>query len=332
MEEVERIVGYGSPRQRAGAALALAALIGLTLAASPAVAKKAKPLEHEPDLVVTGAGLRGEPYAFRDEKGNITVEDVTKNTGSGRAGPSLTRVYLVHGRKQWLLTERAVPALGPGKEDRDEGSSRVFAPHEHPIGEYTLRICADAKNHVDESDELNNCKRMQPRHFFIAARAWVGSLGGIETASTITDRWQSTNAELLFDQYDGGGVFSYLFTGAVTWTISGTVANGCAISGMGTKSYDNDASIGALRVDYLNANYTGDFQETGGPFFQVTFSNCPDGATPPPPEAAPYEPDFWLPSPASTVPLPFGSTALPGSPSQFGGTWTWDLQSGHLEQ
>jgi hypothetical protein len=332
IEKVERMVGSGGrPRHGAGG-LALAALIGFALAAPPALGIGSTARKHEPDLVVAGAELKGEPYAFADERGAITVEDITKNVGSVRAGPSLTRVYLVHGAKRWLLTQRAVPALGPGREDRDEGSSPIYAPHAYPIGEYTLRICADAKNHVNESDELNNCGRLRPRRFFIAARSWSGSLGGIETGG-LTDRWQSTNAQLNFDQYESGGVFSYLFSGAVTWTISGTTASGCTVSGTGTKSYESDASIGALKVDYLNANYTGGLQETGGPFFQVSFSNCPDGGTPPPPEAAPYEPDFWQTSFGSTIPLPFGTAALPGSPIQFAGaTWHWSLQATHSEQ
>jgi hypothetical protein len=305
-------------RARHSAAV-LVALLTVILGTAPALAKKPKP-----NLTVTAAELKGNPYAFWREKGTITVEDITKNTGSARAGPTLTRVYLVHGKHQWMLAQRPVPALGPGKEHRDESSSDPFAAHDYPIGAYTLRICADAKHQVNESSE-HNCKRIShPRHFFVIARGWKGSLGGVETRS-LTDRWQSPNAQFTFDQYEGGGIVSYLFSGAVTWTDSGTDAEGCTVSGTGTRTYNEDASIGALSVGYLNEAYSGGLQDTSGPPFQATFSNCQH---PPPPQPGDYEPAFWLPTVSGKIPLPFGSTSLPGSPFQgSGATWSWNLDA-----
>ncbi len=72
--------------------------------------------------------------------------------------------------------------------------------------------------------------------------------------------------------------------------------------------------------------YSGGLQDTSGPYYKVTFSGR---AYPPPPQAAPYEPDFWMPSVSGTVALPFDSTSLPGSPFRFADTtWHWDLHAG----
>ncbi len=160
------------------------------------------------------------------------------------------------------------------------------------------------------------------------ARGWTGSLGGVETAG-ITDRWSSTNAQILFDQWEGGGIVSYLFSGSVTWTDSGTDAEGCTVSGSGTRSYHDDDSIGALSVDYLHGTYSGSLQDTSGAPEQDRFSNCDD---PPPPEPGPYEPTFFLPSDSGNVMLPFGSTSLPGSPNQsIGATYSWNLRAAALQ-
>jgi hypothetical protein len=294
--------------------------------ATPALGKQQQP-KPKPDLVVTAAELKGNSYTFWREKDPISVEDITKNTGTRRAGPTLTRVYLVHGNKQWLLVQRPVPALGPGKEHREQSTSDALTAQNYPIGAYTLRICADGTHQVDESNE-RNCKTLLPRHFFVIPRAWVGTMSGIEPAAII-DRWQVPKAQLIFDQFEGGGVVSYLFTGTVTWSDSGTDAAGCAVTGSGSRSYDNDDSIGAASVDYLHETYSGSLQDTSGPPFQVTFSGCQD---PPPSQPGAYEPTFWMPSPTSAA-LPFGSTSLPGSPFQgpLGGTYTWVLQAAHAQ-
>jgi len=121
------------------AAIAILLFVSLLLTSASALAKK-PPANLQP----VAADLEGQPYAFWGEKGVITVEDVTRNTGPGRAAPSLTRVFLVHGAQQWLLASRPVPALGPGKSHRDKSSSDPFATHEYPIGAYSLRVCADA--------------------------------------------------------------------------------------------------------------------------------------------------------------------------------------------
>ena len=146
-------------RVRVVAAACVVALV-LIVGATPALGKEAKP-KPKPDLVVATARLEGNSYTFWREREPLSVEDVTRNTGARRAGPTLTRVYIVHGHKSWLLVQRAVPALGPGKEHKDEGSSDISATRNFPIGAYTLKICADGKQQVDESDE-NNCRPMLP--------------------------------------------------------------------------------------------------------------------------------------------------------------------------
>jgi hypothetical protein len=300
---------------------ALIALAAVLFAAAPALARKPAP-----HLVIASEELKGNPYAFWKEKQLVLVDDTTKNVGSARAGPSVTRVYLVREGNKLLLAQRAVPALPPGRHDTGTDTSPLMLPIAFPIGSYALEICADAKHQVNRRG-THSCKAMLPRNFFVIPRAWTGSLGGKEI-ERLTDEWSSPNARLTFDQYEGAGVVSYLFSGAVTWSDNGEDAGGCKITGSGTRTYANDASIGALSVDYLRETYSGNLQDTTGPPYQVTFSGC---ESPPPPQPGAYEPAFWLPLGTGTsVGLPWGSTSLPGSPRQVnGGTWTWNLQATH---
>jgi hypothetical protein len=303
----------------------VASLVAAMLAAlaSPALARHASKHPKLPDLVPKTVRVNGKPYAFLG-KTEATAIDTTKNVGAVRARRTHTYVVLVHDGRRWLLTDRLVPALGPGESHRGEGSS----PHPvgAPIGAYTLEICGDAKNQVRESNEDNNCAPIRrPSHFFVAAQTWFGSLSGTKvSAGSQLETWRSTNARLDFDGA-GGGVFEYLFKGSVTWIDSGAVDK-CVQDGKGTKTYDHDDSIGSLTVDYLNGTYSGNLNENvDGPFYEIQDS-C-GGQLP-----GPQQPDFWNPFPdGSPVALPFGSRTLPGSPTRFGDTtWVWDLKVGVL--
>ncbi len=227
----------------------------------------------------------------------------------------------------------ALGLLGPRMSHHGDGSSvgQVNAP----LGAFTVEVCVDAKNQVRESNEANNCTTLPtPRSFFVAAETWFGAISGTTPSSpggTDHESWISNDASLDFDQYDGGGRFSYLFNGTVTWIDDGTSSGtDCTVSGGGSKTYHDDASIGGLTVDYLHGVYlTGGLTEqVDGRFYKITTS-CPlgGGGT----SMGPLEQDFWDPSPNDLpIHLPFGATELPGSPSETvdEATWTWDLKAG----
>jgi CARDB len=307
-----------------------AVLVGaLTLIAAPAQARK--PPRHppgKPDLTAK-AVVAGDPYLFYGQTHpTVTITDTVVNRGSGRAGPSLTRVLLEHDGKKWVLADRAVPALGPGRSD--SGEDIVVPNTRFPLGAYKLFVCADAKHQEAESDENNCVKLSTPRYFFVAAASWKGSLSGTFTAvgdGELTERWSSSDASLDFDQYEHGGIFTYLFNGSVTWTDSGQDSSGCQISGAGEDTFHGDAANGQLTVDYLKGEYTTTgFSEEDGAFYDFTYHDCPF-LTNPPSGTGPLQRVFWEPEPlGAPIQLPFGSTTLPGSPSKvFTGSWTWNL-------
>jgi hypothetical protein len=301
----------------------------LALIAAPALARK--PLRRpprKPDLAAK-AEVAGDPYLLYGQvHPTVTITDTVVNRGSGRAGPTLTRVFIEHDGKTWLLADRAVPALGPGRSST--GEDHVVRPNHFPLGAYKIVVCADAKRQEDESDEDNCVKLSTPRYFFVAAASWKGSLSGSFTAvgdGELTERWSSTDTSLDFDQYEHGGIFTYLFNGSVTWTDSGHDSSGCQISGAGEDTFHGSAANGQLTVDYLKGDYTtAGFSEESGAFYDLTYHDCPF-LTNPPSATAPLQRVFWEPSPLGTpIRLPFGSRMLAGSPSSvFTGTWTWNL-------
>lgn len=310
-----------------------ATFAALALSATPAAAKKPpRRSAAKPDLTPK-AEISGDPYLFYGQThSTITVTDTVVNRGTGRAGPSLTRVFLEHDGKHRLLADRAVPALGPGKTD--SGEDTVVRANHFPLGAYKVVVCADAKSQEAESDEGNNCVKLtNPRNLFVAAAGWQGSMSGSQTTvgdGELTERWSSSNASLDFDQYEHGGIFTYLFSGSVVWTDSGIDSAGCSISGAGEDSFHDSAANGQLTVDYLKGEYTtGGIGEEKGPYFDLTYHDCPPDRTPPAPSPiGPLQRVFWEPSPlGNPIGLPFGSKSLPGSPaSLFNAAWTWNLQ------
>jgi CARDB len=304
-------------------------LAALALIAAPALARKPpRRPPGKPDLTAT-AKVDGDPYLFYGQvHPTVTITDTVVNHGSGRAGPTLTRVLIEFNGKRWVLADRAVPALAPGK--KSTGEDNLVTDTRFPLGPYRIFVCADAKRQEAESDEDNCVKLSNPRWFFIAAASWKGSLSGSFTAvgdGELTERWSSTDASLDFDQYEQGGIFTYLFNGSVTWTDSGQDSSGCLISGAGEDTFHGNAENGQLNIDYLHGEYmTTGFSEEDGAFYDLTYHDCPF-LTNPPSGTGPFQRVFWEPEPlGAPIPLPFGSTTLPGSPSHvFSGAWTWNL-------
>jgi hypothetical protein len=142
------------------------------------------------------------------------------------------------------------------------------------------------------------------------------------------ESWRSTNANLAFEQYTGEGKVLYLFSGTVSWSDSGTTADNCVFTGSGSKSFANDDSLGGLTVDYRKGDYEANLQTTESGYYTIV-ETCPDG--PPVNTPGPLNRLFWAPQGlAESVPLPFGSFSLPGSPaSDPFTTMTWSLTVHH---
>jgi hypothetical protein len=276
-------------------------------------------------LSITAGRLEGKPFLFYEEPAktvadSITIVDTTTNRGNARAAKSVTKVVLVHGNDEFVLAHRAVPALRPGKSDT--GQETVVADNRFLLGFYKVFMCANAGGGIPEQ---SNCVRILPRYFFVIAFAWRGSLGGRESfGGSAGERWNAPNAQLKFDQYEGGGVVSYLFHGTVGWIDSGIDAGGCTWIGAGTKTYNGDDSIGDLDVDYRRMSFIGGLA-ISRPFYRISVS-CPVGGTGH--EPGPFHPEFWATSSeGQRTRLRFGAIFLPGSPTTgLLGTWTWQLE------
>src|SRR3954453_13653773 len=100
----------GARRRVRGTSWMLCALAAATLGFVPS-AQAAK----KPDLVISTASLEGNGYAFQGESGGMFTHEPTRNRGSARAGPSITRAWLRRG-KDFQLGSRAVPGLGVAKQ------------------------------------------------------------------------------------------------------------------------------------------------------------------------------------------------------------------------
>ncbi len=91
---------------------------------------------------------------------NITVTDITKNQGTGTAGPSTTKLYFstdaTYSAEDKLLGSRAVSSLSAGATST--GSTNVTIPSVTCADTYYIIAIADAENAVSETNENNNAK------------------------------------------------------------------------------------------------------------------------------------------------------------------------------
>jgi CARDB len=83
---------------------------------------------------------------------SLRVADVVRNVGAHTAPASSTGYYLARVR----IGGRAVPGLRPHGSSR--GSVAVTLPTAVPTGSYRLRVCADDRGRIRESDERDNCR------------------------------------------------------------------------------------------------------------------------------------------------------------------------------
>jgi hypothetical protein len=309
------------------AALAVAPALG----AAPAVASKpAKAPKPKSARLSAKVLIPGDPYLFFEDTGAGTqVIDTTVNHGPGRAGPSVTKVYLQHGKRRFLLAERTVGSIGP--HEGDQGDDEVVSGNHYPLGAYELVVCVGSHGASAKQSEPNCDPVKAPSHFYIAAASWKGTMYGTQTAvgdGELTEHFGSPDAGLDFDQYEGGGLFTYVFTGSVIWEDNGFDSSGCKITGSGEESFSHDASLGQLNVDYRKGEFFGGLTYTGPARYPLVFSQCPEGDPPPGPASGPLEHVFFEPTLLSGPDkLPWGSTSLPGSPlTVYTTTWKWQLE------
>ena len=104
----------------------------------------------KPDLTITDVWLSGETIYYK-----------IKNQGSVDAKPSRSELYIIE-RKE---ADDYVDSLAAG-EERTETFSNWEWRYEFPLAgagpteiqQYTIKVCADTENTIDEIDEGNNCK------------------------------------------------------------------------------------------------------------------------------------------------------------------------------
>ena len=307
-----------------------AAVLVVALAATaPAALAQKHPAAPRPDLTIEDAAIThpaGEqPFVFQNQRNpKISISDRNVNVGRGRAGRSVTKVYLEHGGKRWLLAKRKVGPIAPGAQDF--GHDVLVDTMNFPLGAYTAEICADANHANRESTRKPQCARAGALDFIVAAARWTGSVSGeYDPALGNVEKWTSSNAELAFSSDEAGGIFEYAFLGTVTWTSSGTDDDGCVWSGSGSQTFTTeDQPIGSFSVDYKHEEYSGSFA-LGKQIYQANVA-CPGGGDSM--AAAPEAPGIIASGLGGPAPLPFGSTSLPGSPTHglLGTTFNWNLR------
>jgi hypothetical protein len=107
-------------------------------------------------LIGGGAGARPNlvvgALSVSQHGASLRVADVVRNVGTHTAPASTTGYYL--GRVR--IGDRAVPGLRPHGSSR--GSVALKLPTTVPTGSYRLRVCADDRGRIRESDERDNCR------------------------------------------------------------------------------------------------------------------------------------------------------------------------------
>jgi CARDB len=304
----------------------LAALLVVPAATAHAAKKK-------PDLVVAAGKVEGDEYAFIGERFNVTATWATKNKGSGRAGRSLTRATFYHqpGGHIYRLGAQAVGRLGSdGVDEIDD--ERPLNPNRLPAGGYAIRICADAKEDVNESNEGNNCGRVQAKFsdFYSTYREWEGTVSGIgwglggPTFSGMTESWTSrgTGADVAytFTRYRSSGKFVWgMAGGAIKWTHQGSLGPGCSnVNGSGTFVLDPGSRVAA---NYGRESYSAQAVAISGAQYPIT-SDCGFGGT------GPVHPTA-LSTGMQRLPFDTGSLAgVAASEVDPGVNYSWDLAGG----
>lgn len=314
----------------AAAALALSVPLAAGAASTSLSSRRLKP-----DLVVRSLAWHGSAHPFQNEPSDFVVDDATKNNvavraPTARASRTAFSFRELNGARTALPSfSRRVPALRGGQVSRARTTKAIVFP-DGSLGPYLLYACADAAKAVVERSERNNCTHS--RYFVtVLARRWTGTVTGSWTADALRETWVA-HVTFVFDHWDDTTLrYAYRIESAnVTYTDSGTDADGCAVSGSGTFTQGSQSWDRTGRGFWLwlfpdnRSKYTSlAVLDVGAPEYPVTVS-CPDGSHQ---QTGPYQPVwFRTEEPEPTVPA-YGYSSLQGSYSSAGTTWQWNLHA-----
>jgi hypothetical protein len=294
----------------------------LVLVAPPAHAAKGG----KPNLVPIDADQGGQADALRGENRAGKVKFTVKNAGKKRSRHADVEVFYKGGGGSVDGELELVGRLAPGATEH--GTVRLDELNDDlPAGAYKLEICVDALEHVPESNERDNCAKVKGSRYYSTYRDWKGSMGsigpavGLNVSPGLTETARSSDAELAFAEYLGGGGFAWnIVGGSAAFTLAGTDGYGCAWSGTSTFVLEKKR---ALEVNYDSSSYR-------------IFAQVPDGSTYPTSGACNFGgfpftvtgggPFSVLVSDATNPsPLSFGATKIASAGTNGLQNFTWDL-------
>jgi hypothetical protein len=203
--------------------------------------RSGKQQEPLPDYVVTAGAAtflpKGRNYTFRNETGNFKWSHTTKNVGEEDLTTTKTGLKLGNATTSPVLDDMKVSIL----KLSGNTTTPVWDFKSFDYGTYTITVCADHSNKVDENDDNNNCKELTPFH--IVPKRLEGKVTGtwpvIEGA---TVSWEGT---LTFDFkiHLPPSTFVYArVAGSLKFTLSGTTG-GCTWSGKATHKPSENAKV-----------------------------------------------------------------------------------------
>ncbi len=308
-----------------------AVALGATLAVGATPAGAADP---KADLVPASGQVSGSEYRFIGNRLNTEVEFETKNKRGKRAGPTVTKVYLQHSRRErYEFAAAAVPGLEAGETDR--ARDRVNGRNRFPAGRYSIVVCVDAKDQEPESNERNNCGQIEKKFedFYSAYHQYAGTANGTGPGhpfeQAVRETWTATGVGFVWETYNRPGVFSYEVGagGSAAYTVSGTTSTNCVFSGSRALPFAGLPQSYVI-VDWKQENYRGSLAPGGG--YEINSSCDPGNPTTGPLTGYVFQTqDLVL---GGTVPLPFGSRSLQGSandPLAIDTTnYSWNLAGG----
>jgi hypothetical protein len=312
-------------RAPTGVAKLLAIGLGVALLLSLALASPSASAVKRPNLIVSATRVHAPQYVFKGDSATFKFSDRTANRDEGTARRSRTELSIqsLHAGAnsvRFPLATRKVSKLEPDDSDPG-GATETVSTEGMPLGEYEFIVCADDNNVVHESHENDNCTETGDR-FYIAKELWEGSLNGKGEAGGIFEgeKWNSTDASLVFGSYLGRGVFRYDFDGTVSWTDSGVNSGGCAWNGSGSKAFDDSNSGPGIKLDYRGAKYKG-LIEADDTFYTITISGmsfCNSTAD------GPIYTDFLSIAPGKA--LEFDQRSLKGKSTGPEVEWKWAFE------
>ncbi len=307
--------------------------VGLVILAAALAFASVASAANKPDLVPQDGRIRGLPYSFIGEDLGHKLEYATRNQGKKAAGPTVTKVYLKHGARRIVLSDRRVPALDAGFQ-HSPPAENLTNRNRWPAGEYQVVVCVDATNaERNEENEHNNCQRVKKDfgRFYAVYSEYVGNTTGSGPGHVfdpnIRENWTGQNLGFLMRDQNKG-VFTYTpdAVGTVHYAVGGTTSTNCVITGSGIlnlAAFPNSF----IRVDWKNENYGG----TATPFGNYpTQSSCePGNPGQGPTTGFVFQTGLIL---GQMMDLPYGSSSLQGTyndPLALDRTeYSWSLAGG----